>query len=90
MSYQTLEKFNFNNKDYEVRLSSVGKDIIIKVYTDNQPANGYSYHVTLEVQSDMKVLTGLNAVKELSNIAKDDVIKQRWEGLIEAIRSSEA
>ncbi|MCP3925067.1 MAG: hypothetical protein GY714_21020 [Desulfobacterales bacterium] len=89
MPYEILENFNFEGKDYEIRLSQIMEDFVIRVYHKDQPANGYSYHVSLEMQSDLKILSKIDAVKNLANTAKHDIENKKWEYLLEAIKESE-
>ena len=54
-----------------------------------KPANGFSYHVKLEDKHDIKILAGQDIVKELYRIAKEDIVKGKYEGLPEALKFTE-
>lgn len=81
-----VRKFTANGKTYEIQLSSDEGGIKVRAFTGGKPANGYSYHVTFETAHDLKVVAGLDAVKELIRIAEDDVVQQRYEGLLKALK----
>ena len=81
-----IDNFAVNGKQFEIRLSRVGDAYEIRAFQEGSPANGFSYRVSIENQHDLKVLAGMDMVKELSRIAKEDVKEQRYEKLLEALK----
>lgn len=79
------ENFTANGKDYEIQVKCDGQELEIRAYHAGHPANGYSYHITLTTAHDLKVLAEQEAVKELIYIAKNDVIEQRYEKLLQSL-----
>ena len=82
------DKFTAGGKDYEIQVQCTGRELDVRAFHNGQPANGYSYHVTLETAHDLSVLAGQDAVKELIAIAKNDVMEQRYERLILALKGA--
>lgn len=82
------DKFTVGSKEYEIRVEFKERELEVRAFHNGQPANGYSYHVTLETAHDLNVLAGQDAVKELVAIAKNDVTEQRYEKLIQALKGS--
>ena len=81
-----VKSFTAHGKDYEIRARCTGSNLEIRAYHDGKPANGYSYHVTLDVAHDLNVLAGQDAVKELAAAAKSDVEEKRYEKLLHALK----
>ena len=81
-----VKKFTANGKEHEIRLSSGEGGIKVRAFTGGQPANGYCYHVAFETEQDLKILAGQDAVNELVRIAADDVVQQKYEGLLKALK----
>jgi hypothetical protein len=82
-----IDNFTVNGKQFEIRLSLVGDAYEIRAFDEDKPANGFSYRVSIENQHDLKVLAGMDMVKELSRIAKEDVKEQRYQKLLEALEN---
>lgn len=59
--------------DYEVRVTFDGWTFRVKAFFLGRPANGFEYSVTMEVKAEMKDLTGMDAVQELVEQAKEHV-----------------
>lgn len=79
MKILEVEKFFFEEKEYEIRTYNLAWDITIKVFLGGQPANGYSYSVSLPTAFDLFTVAQSDAVKLLVNKAKQDVIDKAWE-----------
>lgn len=83
-----IEKFTTNGKDYEIQVNFYEQELKIKAFYDGQPVNGYSYQVKLDKVYDLKILAEKEEVKELVNIAKNDVIERRYEKLIQSLKEA--
>ncbi len=81
-----VETFTAHGKNYEIHIQLTGQELEVRAYGNGQPANGYSYHITLETKHELSVLAGQDAVKELIAVAKNDVIEQRYEKLLQALK----
>ena len=84
-----IDTFQAHGEDYEIRLSGGGSELVVRAFFNDRPANGYSYHVTLETAHDLGVLAGQNAVKELAKVARSDVIEQRYEKLLQVLKTTQ-
>lgn len=80
-----IKKFTANGKPYEIRLIADQGNITVRAFTGDKPANGYSYNVTFETACDISAIAGVDAVRELVKIAEEDVVKQRYEGFLNAL-----
>jgi len=85
---QALEAvpFDFEGKEYEVRVTTDGMKIVVQAYHKGEPANGYTYQVAFTTAIDLKRQIGLEAIQHLIHIAQDDVKERRWEKYLEAVR----
>jgi len=81
-----FKKFTVNDKEYEIRVEYTGQELVVRAYHNNKPANGYSYHITIETARNLSDLANLDAINELVAIAESDVTEKRYEKLISAIR----
>ena len=77
--FEVVERFSFDGKDYEIRTMSDGADIVIKVFCENKPANGFSYRFNIIEQADFKVLMQLDIMKTFIRIAREHVEQRHWE-----------
>jgi len=78
--------FEFEGKNYEVRVVSDGATIYIRTFLENKPVNGYQYQVHIETINDLERLIGLDAISELIEVAKQDVRDKKWEKLMEVLK----
>ncbi len=69
--------FQWQDKDYEIRIVFDGSSLVVRAYHDGKPANGFSYRVDMTTASDLKKLIGLESIGELIKPARDDVIENR-------------
>lgn len=67
------ETFQHAGSEYEVRVISDGQWVFVTVFCNVKPANGYRYEATLETVHDAGIVSGLDAVKHLIEIAKADI-----------------
>ena len=68
-----IEKFTHNDEDFEVRVISDGISVFVRIFKNNQPANGLRYEATLETVHDAAMVAGLDVVKGLIGTAIGDV-----------------
>jgi hypothetical protein len=75
----------FEEKDYEIRM--LYDDTIINVVTflNNYPVNGFRHQIKIPKKFDVKKILKTDAVKELVEISKTDIIEKRWERLLKAL-----
>jgi hypothetical protein len=79
--------FTHDSQSYEVRVVSDGSTIYVKAFKDGQPANGYSYQISVPVAFDMKSLLGVSGIDDLVETAKHDVTQGTWEKFLVALDS---
>jgi hypothetical protein len=76
------KEFEYDGKQYEVRswLQDDNETYKVKVFTDNKPANGYNYSVSLEnVQDAKRDKYPQNLLKDLIELAEKDIREKKWE-----------
>ena len=88
MNLVKTEPFEFDKKQYEIRIFSDGWEFAIQAYINDKPANGYTYSVKLPTAFDLKKAWGLDAVQELVKTAKSDIENRNWERYVEAYLSN--
>jgi phosphoribosyl-AMP cyclohydrolase len=71
--------FAYEGKNYEIHIFSDGWKFQVKAYLGEQPANGYSYSIDLPTAFDLQTVIDTDAIQTLVNIAKEDIISNRWE-----------
>ena len=67
------QKFTHNGEEHEVRIVSDGVSAFVRVFKNNQPANGLRYEATLETVQDGANVAGLDIVKGLIDTAISDI-----------------
>ncbi len=67
-------KFQHGGRDYEIRIICDGEAVYVKAFHANRPVNRFRYEATVDTVSDLSAVTGLDAVKHLIEIAKQDVV----------------
>ena len=90
---QTMEKkeFVFEDKNYEVRswLQDDNETYTVKVFLNNEPANGYNYDVSIEDINDSKKGKFPQALlKDLVDLAENDIKEKKWEKYIENMKDA--
>ena len=85
-----IVKFDHAGQEYEVRIISDGNTLYIRAFKDAKPANGYRYSVDLVTAMDIEHVIGYDAIKDLVESAKTDVIENRWAKYLEAVKSTKA
>ena len=89
MNSHEIVPFEHDGKEYEIRVISDGATIYIRAFYQNRTANGYSYQVGVMKYFDLKKLMGFDAIKDLVDSAKQDVVENRWERFLEVLEKSE-
>lgn len=80
--------FEFEGKEYQIRVISDGATIYIRGFCDGRPANGYEYRINVTTAFDLKKLIRFQAITHLVELAKDDIRNKRWDRLLEAIATT--
>jgi hypothetical protein len=80
--------FQFEGKNYEIRVSQEAGQICVRAYHDDKHANGYAYCVDVPTKfgfSRSKGFSqGLSAIENLIEFAKADVQNKYWERYLAA------
>lgn len=82
--------FQFEGKQYEVRVGQVGDEYKVRVFQDGKPANGYTYSANVITDLDMKMSLGFHAFEHLMDVAESDVRAKYWERYLEAVQKLKA
>ena len=77
--------FTFEGNDYEIRLMFDDRVINIVTFRNNYPHNGFRYHVKIPKNVDTKKLLKIEPFPHFIEMAKEDVIKKRWDRIMEKI-----
>ena len=75
----------FEEKDYEIRVLYDDTAINAAVFLNNHPANGYRHQIKIPKRFDIEKILQSDAVKELVDISKNDIIEKSWEKLLKEI-----
>ncbi len=70
----TVEKFEHDNQEYEIRLISYGESAFYRVFRDNRPANRFRYAATDVAYVGMLMVLRENPEKHLIDMARQDVM----------------
>lgn len=83
--------FKFEEKSYEVRVISDGKGkVVVRVYTEDAPANGFVYETSIVDQGDLKRIASFDAIEYFMKSAETDVFEKRWGKFLEAQKKAAA
>lgn len=77
------EKFISDGTEYEIRITRKPNEFEVRAYLNNEPANGYSYTASFEVNDDYLSCNGEPIFSNLIDAAKNDVTNKAWEKLQE-------
>jgi hypothetical protein len=75
----------FEKKDYEIRVLYDDTTVNVVVFLNNHPFSGFRHQIQVPKKFDVKRILKTDAVKELVEIAKNDIIEKRWEKLLKAL-----
>ena len=78
----------FEAKDYEIRVLYDDKVINVVAFLNNYPVNGYRYQIKFPKKFDVKRLLKTEAVKELVEMSKNDIIEKRWAKLLKLMHEN--
>ena len=84
MNLIKTDTFEFEGKEYEIRIHGSAWDFTVRAYLNGKPANGYSYSISLPTEIDLKSAHNLDAVQILVGYAKRDIKQKMWEKYIKA------
>ncbi len=85
------KEFVFEDKNYEVRswLQDDNETYTVKVFLNNEPANGYNYDVLIENVNDSKRgKFPQDLLKDLVDLAENDIKEKKWEKYIENMKDA--
>ena len=72
----------FEEKRYEIRVLYDDKTINVCAFLNNHPANGFRHQVKISKEFDVNGILEMNAVKDLMEMSKSDIIEKRWENFL--------
>ena len=61
--------------------------INVVAFLNNFPVNGFRHQVKITKNFDIKKMLEMDAVKDLVEISKNDIIEKRWEKLLKKSES---
>lgn len=84
------KEFVFEDKNYEVRFwLQDDETYTVKVFLNNEPANGYNYNVTIEDVNDTKKGNfPQDLLKDLIDLAENDIKEKKWEKYIKNMKDA--
>jgi len=71
----------FEEKNYEIRVLYDDATIDVVAFLNNHPANCFRHQLIIPKNFNVKRLLRIDAVKELVEVSKKDIIEKRWEKL---------
>lgn len=74
--------FRCEDKLYEIRILFGKNTMNVVAFYKNHPANGFRHHIQISKNMDPVRLIKTDVLKELVELAKKDIIKDRWESMI--------
>jgi len=75
----------FEEKDYEIRVLYDDTTINVVAFLNNYPVNGFRHQIQVPKKFEAKKILKTDAVKELVEITKNDIIEKRWERLLKSL-----
>lgn len=81
--------FQFEGKDYEIRVFEKDSGYFIRAYIDNKPANGYGYSVDEVTRVGLAHTKKLSALQHLIDHAQSDIENKVWEKYLAALEALE-
>ena len=70
--------WEFDGKDYEIRILYQDHLINLAVFKGNYPANGFRYQIQLPKSADIQKFLKIEHFNHMIEYAKDDIKKERW------------
>ena len=75
----------FEGKDYEIRVLYDDTTINVAAFLNNHPANCFRHQLKIPKNFNVKRLLRTDAVKELVEVSKNDIIEKRGEKLLKVM-----
>lgn len=75
-----------NDRTYEIRVLYDDRKINVVAFLNNYPANGFRHQIELPKNCDVHRILEHDAVREMIEISKNEIVDQRWEKLAEIIQ----
>jgi len=73
------EPFTFEDSQHEIRIYSQAWEFQVRAYLNGEPANGYSYSVSLPTAIDLNQALNIDAIQNLVQLAKHDIETKLWD-----------
>ena len=86
MQFVTQRSFEFEGKQYDIRVASDSDRYKVAVFHDNKRVNPYTYSVDFNTDFNFSVTQGMHAYSHLMDVAESDVRAKYWEKYLEAIK----
>lgn len=75
----------FEEKDYEIRVLYDDTIINVVAFLNNYPVNGFRHQIKIPKKFDVKRILKTDAVKELVEMSKNNIIEKRWDRMLKAL-----
>jgi len=72
-------------KDYEIRILYDETTVNVVAFLNSYPANGFRHQIQIPKKFEVKKALKADAVKELVEMSKNDIIEKRWERLLKTL-----
>ena len=72
-------------KDYEIRILYDETTVNVVAFLNSYPANGFRHQIPIPKKFEVKKALKADAVKELVEMSKNDIIEKRWERLLKTL-----
>ncbi len=69
----------WNNENYEIRVLYDDSLINVLAFHNNHPANGFRHQIRLPKNCNVQKMLEKKIVGELVEIAKNEIVENRWE-----------
>lgn len=79
----------FEEKNYEIRVLYDDTTVNVVTFLNNYPVNGFRHQIKIPKRFDTERILEMDAVNELVDISKNDIIEKRWEKLLKVIHKNE-
>jgi hypothetical protein len=70
--------WEFEGKNYEIRILYQDHLINIVIFRGNYPANGFRYQIQLAKNRDIQKFLKIEQVSHMIEYAKEDIKQERW------------
>ena len=71
--------FQWDGKDYQIRILYDDRVINVAAFQNNRPANGFRYQIQIPKSCDAGKVLEKHPVPDLVEVCKKDITENRWE-----------